>query len=353
MRRRASMAPLLLLSLGAALVVWSSMGRSEPTAEPSPEGALGRVEVVTPIEHDLGEMMVGQAATLRVEMRNSSNTMVRIASVHTTCGCTIIDGAPESIGPGAIEAIVVKPDTTSPGRNSAEVWVGFEGEGQQLLVARVRFAVVDRVQLHPSAPHLVVGGGASSAGELPLVLSAPQGLELPKWSVSVDRPGLVLRTARDGNRGLLWIAADPEVLPRGQYYAKIRVTLGTEDRLSQEYPLLISHDLDRLEVRPRLPYALPDTPGGVARLEFAVLWNGAPVAPSRVEISGEARRVGEFELDPEGRVVLVLDSSEIGVTTRLELLLETPVGEILVGALIGARFEPLRDFAGAQVREAR
>ncbi|MCK6446015.1 MAG: DUF1573 domain-containing protein [Planctomycetes bacterium] len=331
MKRFEVVGPLLLLGLGAWLCV--------PTARDDVRGATGGALIVESARLvDFGTLAKGADVFALAVVSNPGGEPVRVRRIRTTCGCTVIKPSTDVIDPGATLELEIRPNTWTLGAQASDVYVEVDGSPVELLAAEVRFAVVEQISVLPSAPRIEVRHGAPAA-ETALVVHAQRGPLPHGLTFAIDRPGVAVRSTAEAGRVLVWLRPEPAELARGVYYATLSIRADSETRTLDERAVLVSHDAERVRFEPVLLYGESSGDAPV-RVSGRLDWDGVPVIPTHAKsLSPDATVRSCVARDDGGFELAVERTSTRDTSVRFDVLYETPLGPVIGGVVVGARFD--------------
>lgn len=150
-----------------AVLLAAGPGRPAVACDPSPPGnSTASSIVVVPAELDLGRREPATVVPAAVWLVNTGDEPVELLSARGSCGCTVLDFAPQVLAPQA--ALQVPVRVTAPKRAGVRktITVTFTGRGQAPVRLPVRIATngkLDRASVVRADP-VEVDLGAVTAG---------------------------------------------------------------------------------------------------------------------------------------------------------------------------------------------
>lgn len=87
-----------------------------------------KVEWITPMEHDFGDIEKGKSVVFIFKFKNTSGEPLLIDNVRTTCGCTAPEWSYEPIAANEIGEIKIEYDALKPTYFRKRIMVFFNGQ---------------------------------------------------------------------------------------------------------------------------------------------------------------------------------------------------------------------------------
>ncbi|MCC5877248.1 MAG: DUF1573 domain-containing protein [Candidatus Sumerlaeia bacterium] len=185
---------------------------------------------------DAGRFSQGDSVNVEFPFRNTSDRVINITRVRTSCGCTASSGNQERIAPGESSVIKAAFDTRGrSGRQTTTITVETDDPRQSHYPLRLSLDIIQDVYIPEHLADLgVLAPGEGGSGEFSVISFLDKPLEVNKVTPSNELVEVALKESRsfteDGREGteLVYTYKIPETMPLGDFY--FTITLDTNWR---------------------------------------------------------------------------------------------------------------------------